>query len=90
MRKYEKKEITKVERAYLETSITCNKCGKTKQLEGEDYEREWQSNVFQSFTTHFGYGTRHDTEKWNFDLCEDCLTELVRSFKHLPDGFREG
>jgi hypothetical protein len=28
-------------------------------------------------------------ESWHFDLCEDCLVEIIKSFKYVPNGFRE-
>ncbi len=87
MRTYEEKEVVLTRMERLPLSVTCNKCGKTAGLQGEDYEREWGANEFQRFSLHFGYGSRYDMESWGFDLCEDCLTELIRTFKHVPDGF---
>lgn len=68
-------------------SITCNKCGNTKELNGEDYEKMWKSESFQSLTLHFGYGSKFDMEEWKFDVCEECLEEFVDSFKIKPEGF---
>lgn len=87
MRKYIEKEIIEKHNEYIEKSVTCNKCGKLKVLEGEDYTREWQANEFQSMHCSFGYGSGYDQERWQFDLCEDCLTDIVREFKIVPDGF---
>lgn len=73
----------------LPTSITCNKCGKSTKLQGEDYEREWQANSYQSLYCHFGFGSKFDTETWEFELCEKCLIEFIRTFNHLPEGYDE-
>jgi hypothetical protein len=89
MREYTEKEIINKEIKRQETKVICNKCGTTQDLFGEDYEREWQANEFQSLSCYFGYGSRYDMESWQFDLCEDCLTELIKTFKFVPSGFGE-
>lgn len=63
--------------------VICNKCGDKSTEEDYDFER------FQEFSISFGYGSRYDSEHWRFDLCDECLTELVRSFKVVPQGFGE-
>lgn len=83
MREY--KSIKQTIEVNVLQNITCNKCGDSS-VENDDqtcHER------YQTFQTSFGYGSRYDMEAWSFELCEDCLTELVRSFKHVPDGFGE-
>jgi hypothetical protein len=66
----------------IESKVVCNKCG----LEYDDeksehgYE-EWQWDTIHAFKVEFGYGSKHDLEKWNFDLCENCIEELVSTFK---------
>lgn len=71
----------------LFSSIACNMCGLTKELIGDIYEIETQKNEFQSFKCSFHYGSRYDYEQCTFDICEDCLTDFVKSFKHVPKGF---
>lgn len=88
MKEYE--EIAVKETRDVPKSITCNKCGKHKELSGEDYEREWQSNEFQTFYCSFGYGSKFDMDRWAFDLCEKCLIDFIRTFKHLPEDYDEG
>lgn len=85
MKKYEliEKTVTDLK------SVTCNKCGKEHMFRGEDYKRECQGNLFHSFEIYFGYGSKFDEENWKFDLCENCLVELVNSFVHKPEGYRE-
>lgn len=82
MRKY--KLLEKKVKDFELTSITCNKCG-TKHAfhgEGKDY-------MCHSFEINFGYGSKFDEEGWKFDLCENCLVELVNSFVYKPEGYRE-
>lgn len=41
-----------------------------------------------SFKLSFGYGSRHDLEKWEFDLCDSCCEQLKALFQlpaELPD-----
>ncbi|MCU9612520.1 hypothetical protein OEV98_02945 [Caldibacillus lycopersici] len=87
MKKYDvvEKKVTE----YELLSVTCNKCGKTKQLTGDNDERQWDAEQFQSIICSFGYGSKFDMEKWSFDICEDCLVEFVASFKIKPEGFGE-
>jgi hypothetical protein len=70
-------------------SISCNKCGNKKELniKVENSNDEYSINEFQEFNCSFGYGSKYDNERWSFDLCDNCLTELVKSFKQAPEGF---
>jgi hypothetical protein len=75
-------------------SIVCNKCGKETHRKFdseylEDYADDLWNTEYQSFGCSFGYGSKFDTEFWNFELCEECLVDLIKSFKYVPDGFRE-
>jgi hypothetical protein len=89
LREYEETEITVVKKESVPSSVTCNKCGKSQKLHGEDYQRNWQAGKYQSFYCSFGYGSSYDMERWDFDLCESCLTDLVHTFKIVPNGFGE-
>lgn len=78
---------TKVVEEYHITEVVCNKCGCTSgKLQDDD---SYAANEFQEFGTYFGYGSRFDMERWSFDLCEDCLVELIKTFKHSPSGFAQ-
>lgn len=81
MKNYETQTIIKE----VVGSITCNKCGRTERVIGEKADRSYISNLFHSFDALFDYGSSHDEEKWSFDLCEDCLLDFVKSFKHAPN-----
>jgi len=58
------------------TAIVCNRCGMSF-----DCGEEFENNLIHNFNIEFGYGSKHDLEEWNFDLCEACIEELVESFK---------
>ncbi|PTX59984.1 hypothetical protein C8P63_110129 [Melghirimyces profundicolus] len=61
----------------------CNKCGKSVQADSNDFE----TDLIHSFQTEFGYGSGFDMEEWSWELCEDCLVDIVRTFQFAPDGF---
>ncbi|GIN22535.1 hypothetical protein [Siminovitchia fordii] len=67
---------------------TCNKCGKKKNVNHEKNE-EWRDD-FKEFYLDFGYESSFDGESWNFDLCEECLINFIKQFKHVPNGFKNG
>lgn len=87
MRKRETKEVTSIDDVVVE--IGCNKCGKTVHLNKDDIEIEHQREEFSEINLSFGYGNRYDSQRWSFDLCEDCLTALIKSLKYVPEGFGE-
>ena len=58
------------------TTVVCNKCGV-----------DIPDSVSGGYDVGFGYGSKHDNESWSFELCEDCLLELISTFKHIPKGF---
>lgn len=66
-------------------TIMCNKCGKTYLT--NELKEEWVLQHMHSFKTDFGYGTGYDGQTWKFDLCEDCIIELVNNFKIKPEIF---
>lgn len=60
--------------------ILCNKCGKSlKDEQGMNYEGLVEANFIGGFYSKFG-----DMSKYKFSLCEECLDELFKSFKHDP------
>jgi hypothetical protein len=77
MKEYEEIKVTKK----VTIGITCNKCGKSKKIS----EDGWEYGEFQSFSLSFGYGSMFDEQRWKFDICETCLTDFVKTFKHPPD-----
>jgi|GEM_PF-2621711 len=60
--------------------VICNKCGKSiKRSYDED---------FKTINLDFGYESSFDGETWSFDLCDDCLEEMIKTFKYPPSGFK--
>lgn len=81
MKKYESIPTINIEL----TSITCNKCGKTTESSKGNKLDIFQEYLFQSFSLHFGYGSKFDEETWKFDICEDCLEQFVNTFAIKPE-----
>jgi hypothetical protein len=64
-------------------SVTCNKCGRETVLDNAGSYN--MGDEFESFTIKFGYGSKHDGERYMFDLCGDCLEKIFHSFKIPPE-----
>ncbi|SMQ78358.1 hypothetical protein SAMN05444673_3385 [Bacillus sp. OV166] len=77
MKEYKEVNVSKK----IATSITCNKCGETEKITEYGFEED----KFHAFNISFGYGSMYDEEKWKFDICERCLVDFVKTFKHSPD-----
>ncbi len=54
----------------------CNKCGKTIQMENDMLKE----GVFSGRTT-WGYFSNKDGEIHEFDICEKCYDEFIKTFK---------
>lgn len=69
-----------------DSTVICNKCGKP--LSYQDI-----SDQNYNFSFDFGYASHHDGEKISFDLCGNCLDEVlnvgVKTFKYVPEGFKQ-
>ena len=66
------------------SSIFCNKCGK-EVYNTEEWNPEFDN--FQSFDIVFGFGSEFDGDELNFDLCDNCMVEFIKSFKIPPLSF---
>ena len=59
--------------------ITCDRCGTTS------YEKEnVPAGIFTYIETigiHWGYGSKYDTDYWEWDLCEKCIEETLGKIK---------
>ena len=60
--------------------VVCNGCGRDMEVENGIlmegcFHSDWM----------FGYFSRKDREKHNFDLCEDCYDKMVAQFKIAPE-----
>lgn len=74
-------ELQTIEAEVVE-DVLCNKCGKSCMcLAGMNYEG------LIEVTSHFGYGSLKfgDMTKIQFSLCENCLWEIIQTFKHPAD-----
>jgi len=71
----------------VENKVVCNKCGLTFDDEKSPHGYEvWQWDAIHHFAVEFGYGSDHDLHAWTFDLCEDCIEEVVSTFKIKPES----
>lgn len=59
----------------------CNCCGRTFTDKGDI---DFTQNLFHEFAAYTGYSSPLDDEKIEFMLCERCLMEIFRGFKHQP------
>jgi hypothetical protein len=41
-----------------------------------------------SISLGFGYWSKFDMEHWSFDICDNCLEDVIKTFKIAPDGFK--
>jgi len=71
------KTITKTEEVKVIEEIVCNACGKqAKHIDCTD---------IQPYQFDFGFGSMHDGENWDFDLCDTCVEKIIGNFKIPPN-----
>lgn len=70
----------------MSVTITCDKCGKSTVSIKDDYD--FVNDLYHNVGFSFGYGSSYDLENWSFDICEDCLVNFIKTFKHVPSGFQ--
>jgi len=77
MRTYKQVERT----VYEVDKIICNKCGK-------DTIGDQCDGALQNAKVSGGYNSTHieDGAQYSFDLCESCVVDLMKTFKH--DAFK--
>ncbi len=69
-----------VEYKNVTDDIICNKCGNScKDSCDMNYEGLIEASVFGGYASKLG-----DQVNYEFSLCEDCLIELFKTFKHNP------
>ncbi len=82
MRKLETQTITKT--TEVTTDILCNKCGESL-IEGKDSGGEGVYGLVDAYvSTGYFSPALGDGNTYKFDLCERCLNELFKTFKHDP------
>jgi len=79
-----KKLIQKTIMSEVVRAVACNKCGKETE-NTEEYNPEFHN--YQSFEITFGYGSEFDGLELDFDLCDACMVELIKSLKIPPMAF---
>ncbi len=78
MRQYTVEETMQRSREKKLEKIICNQCGEVISLEAEAF----------SIAYKWGYGSKFDLEKHEFDLCESCYEKLIVGFK-IPTEVEE-
>jgi hypothetical protein len=65
----------------LEVSYTCDKCGKSESWKTNDDNAWIKSDEWHDINLgRAGYGSSLDGCEVNFTICDDCLTEYIKSF----------
>ena len=86
MRQYEYDENGNV----VKKIITCNQCGKYKIYNKAELAIYLDyGNKMNNIEYNFSYGSSFDLQEWQYDLCEKCLLEHIKSFKYVPKGFMD-
>lgn len=91
---------TKLEEVERETDVLCNKCGKSLNVEVSKYktfslglsclaegcyrENHDKCQIYNEFDKDY-----HHNDYIMFDLCRECVYELVKSFKIKPEFHME-
>ncbi|MFI3208549.1 MAG: hypothetical protein R3Y40_05385 [Eubacteriales bacterium] len=74
MRQYTTKKTTQVVEEKELGKIICNQCGEEIKVDVTKGE------VFQAKYS-WGYGSKYDLQRHEFDLCETCYDKLIQGFK---------
>lgn len=67
------KVIGRVESASV-VDVRCDICGTSTRMQAGGYQ-------FGTLQAHWGYGTRHDGERYEVHLCEDCFFQALANHK---------
>lgn len=84
MRKYTTTAIQELGTEQKATAIICNQCGREIRLDGLDnksYEYQLAQAEVLPVKHQWGYGSKYDTERHTFDLCEECYDKLIQGFR---------
>lgn len=79
MFEYEIKEV--VEKQKIVKKGYCNKCGKEYPF---DNEYGYIEADLETWRKSFGYGSKFDGGRLEFELCDGCTEEFLNSFKIPP------
>ena len=64
------KDVKKIETHKEVVAIKCDRCHK-------EYSNDYDHDI-TPIQIEFGYGSKFDTEIWNFDLCDECIEEVFK------------
>lgn len=82
MRKLEERTVTETTKVVVD--ILCNKCGESM-IEGKGSGGEDAYGLINAYvSTGYFSPCLGDGNEYKFDLCERCLKELFKTFKHDP------
>ncbi|RYD69609.1 MAG: hypothetical protein EOP84_28140 [Verrucomicrobiaceae bacterium] len=56
------------------SDVVCDFCRLTTRVNGGGLQ-------FATLQAHWGYGSKHDGERWEIHLCEDCFFQAVAGLK---------
>ena len=69
-----KKEIVTKESEEI-TDIFCDICARS--CKSSDYDMGYHGFEYMSLKANWGYGSNHDQEKWEAQVCERCVVEQL-------------
>ena len=81
MRTYKRVVIDNPVEKQVEDDVICNKCGERK--------KSGITNPFTLVKIWFEYGSKYDDDYWEFDICDDCIDSIIKTFKYSPLGFKK-
>lgn len=61
--------------------VLCDICGKSCK---DEYDMNYE---YSQLIACWGYGSRKDTESWNFNFCEECSDKIRDFIKSLGSKF---
>jgi len=64
--------------------VICNRCGKV-----DDSEQVALASEIETWTHSFGYGSKQDGTTMEFELCDDCVLEIIKTFKYPPQTIHQ-
>jgi len=81
MRTYESKKIAK--KVDVLTGVFCNCCGKDMKCT-KDKKIDLDFIAGAHIVIDYGYGSKHDTDHLEFDMCDGCIDKSIGKFVYPP------
>lgn len=82
-------QVTKMETQIIQESRMCNKCGKEFIKDQNDNWNDFYDAEIHGVGFSFGYGSPFDGERWEYDVCEQCMVDYIKTFQYVPEGFKQ-